>query len=80
MASSRWTIAGTVAEGEPFAVDGGDVWLHKWLRTDDDSVQLPHPNYPAQLHRFSVYEIQRQTGVVRFAAAEVSANVWAFYV
>ena len=79
MAVVRWTIAGMVAEGEPFVVDGGDVWSHKWLRTEDDAVQLPHPAYPVQLHRFSVYEIQRSSGAVRFAAAEVSPNVWAFY-
>lgn len=68
-----------MAEGEPFAADGGDVWLDTWFRTEDDAVQLPHPDYPAQLHRFSVYEIQRPSGAVRFAAAEVSSNVWAFY-
>jgi len=33
-----------VAEAEPFAADGGDVWLDTWFRTEDDAVQLPHPD------------------------------------
>ena len=79
MTESRWSTTAIVAEGELFAVDGENVWSHKWIRTEDDAVQLPHPDYPAQTHRFCVYRIERPVGEVRFAAAEVSPNVWVFY-
>lgn len=75
----RWTTASTVSEGELFAINGENVWSHKWLETGDDAVQLPHPDYPAQTHRFNVYRIEKLAGEVRFAASEVSPNVWAFY-
>jgi hypothetical protein len=80
VAEFRWTNTGIVSEGGFFAVGGENVWSHKWLKAEVDAVQLPHPSYPTQTHRFSVYRIERPVGEVRFAAAEVSPNVWAFYV
>jgi len=79
VAEFRWTTKGIVAEGESFTLDGENVWLQKWVAAEYDPIQLPHPDYPAQTHRFSVYRIDRPIGEIRFAAAEVSPNVWAFY-
>lgn len=79
MTEFRWTTTGTVSKGELFTVCGANVWSHKWVKTEDDAVQLPHPDYPTQTHRFSVYRIEKPAGEIRFAAAEVSPNVWAFY-
>ena len=75
----RWTTASTVSEGELFAINGENVWSHKWLETGDDAVQLPHPDYPVQTYRFNMYRIEKLAGDVRFAASEVSPKVWAFY-
>lgn len=75
----QWTIKGVVLEGEAFIVRGENIWMHKWNTTEDGPIQLPHPAYPAQMHSFSLYLIGRPTGAIRFAAAEVSPNVWAFY-
>lgn len=80
VAEFRWTNSGVVSEGEFFAVGGANVWLHKWLKAENDAVRLPHSSYPTQTHLFSVYRVERPAGDVRFAAAEVSPNVWAFYV
>lgn len=74
----RWTTASTVSEGELFAIDGENVWSHKWLKTGDNAVQLPHPDYPAQTHRFNVYRIEKLAGEVRFAASEVSPQCVGF--
>ena len=79
VAEFQWTSTGIVSEGEFFSVSGENVWSYKWLKAED-VVQLPHPIYPTQTHRFSVYRVERPAGEVRFAAAEVSPNVWAFYV
>jgi hypothetical protein len=46
----------------------------------DEPVELPHPAYPNQRHRMSVYEIESGGRRIRFAAGELSANVWGFYV
>ena len=58
----RWATASTVSEGELFAINGENVWLHKWLKTGDDAVQLPHPDYPVQTYRFNVYRIEKLAG------------------
>ena len=79
MTAFRWKTRGTVSEGELFPIDGENVWLHKWIETADDTVRLPHPDYPAQIHRFRIYRIERPAGELRFAVAEVSPNIWAFY-
>lgn len=80
MLEFRWTTKDIVSEGDFFAVGGKNVWSNKWVKTEDDAVQLPHPDYPAQMHRFTVYRVESSAGDVRFAASEVSPNVWAFYV
>lgn len=68
-----------------FANDGLEignlgVWIQTWRATTQSPVELPHPQHPTQLHLFNCYEIAEERHVVRFAAAEVSNGVWAFYV
>jgi hypothetical protein len=76
----RWTVAGIVTEGQPIEVAGQNLWIHKWVKANEPEVLLPHPQYQQQSHRFVVYEAACGGTVVRFAAAEVSPNVYAFYV
>jgi hypothetical protein len=44
------------------------------------SASLSHPQYPAQRHVMSVYEVADSDPAVRFAAGEFSNGVWGFYV
>jgi hypothetical protein len=76
----RWTPVGIVAEGEPIEVGGENLWNREWVRANEPEVLLPHPQYQQQRHRFVVYEASCSGTVVRFAVAEVSPNVYAFYV
>jgi hypothetical protein len=57
-----------------------DVWRHKWRKVGLPALELPHPAYPNQLDYFDVYEIGAPRTPVRFAAGELSAGVWGFYV
>lgn len=74
-----WAYANIGPEGDPVLIDGVDLWKSKW-RLAGHSVWLPHPQYAHQIHDYAVYETQGRTGPVRFAAAELSANGWGFYV
>lgn len=56
------------------------MWGTPWRRTLEPSVQLPHPSHPRELHTFRIYDIDGPNGLITFAAAELSMNVWGFYV
>jgi hypothetical protein len=80
MQMRKWKAVGVVAEGDPIDIGGANPWTKSWQRAQDAAVDLPHPSHPSQSHSLSVYSIQVDECVVEFAAGEVSANVWAFYV
>jgi hypothetical protein len=77
---SNWKAVGVVAEGQSIQVGGLNVWDHRWARRSDDPVELPHPAHPMQQRRMFVYEVSADGKKVVFAAGELSANVWGFYV
>jgi hypothetical protein len=76
----EWSAVGVVVEGNPITVGGLNPWDFEWRQVQHDAVELPHPAYPNQRHRMWVYEITDGARQVRFAAGELSANVWGFYV
>ncbi|MDO9362645.1 MAG: hypothetical protein Q7T60_06950 [Sphingopyxis sp.] len=61
-------------------IGGLDVWALPWRSVDTVPLQLAHPAYPEEIHRFTVQEVQTGPTVVRFAASELSNGVWGFYV
>ena len=75
-----WESCGIVVEGQPIDVSGVDPWLFQWTPLDGPLSELPHPLYPYQVHKMRVYEIRHAEKRVVFAAGELSANVWGFYV
>lgn len=60
-------------------LDGLDVWGSQWRRTGADSIELPHPAYPAQRHFFDIYEAGEGVQTREFAVGELSNGVWGFY-
>jgi hypothetical protein len=77
---SCWKQAHIGIEADGVRIDGLCVWDHKWRSVGLPPVKLPHPAHPDQFHDFSIYEIGDWKGLTRFAAAELSAGIWGFYV
>lgn len=77
---TQWGVLGVVSERDRIEINGIDLWEHKWRAVAVGTEKLPHPQYALQLHDFSVYEIEGNVRTIRFAAAELSAGVWGFYV
>ena len=76
---ARWGVVGVVVEGSPIDVGGLNPWEHRWHELDVEPIELPHPQYASQMHRMWLYEIEVNGKRVLFAAGELSANVWGFY-
>ena len=77
---TRWRTVGTALSDEPIDVGGENPWLHEWRRLDEPDVDLPHPQYPQQLHSMQIYDMDVHGRRIRFAAGELSNGVWGFYV
>lgn len=77
---TSWKSVGVVVEGDHINVCGVNPWNHEWKKSEKELVQLPHPSHPHQIHTMEVFEIETAGRYILFAAAELSANVWGFYV
>jgi hypothetical protein len=75
----EWKVVGVVIEGQPIDLEGLNPWKLEWRETQEDAIELPHPSYPTQRHRMRVYKMEGAGKIVKFAAGELSANVWGFY-
>jgi hypothetical protein len=77
---ANWNVVGAVFEGEPISIGGLNPWDFKWRQIEPSPVELPHPQYASELHRMWIYEVEGSVKTVRFAAGELSPNVWGFYI
>ncbi|HKV54234.1 MAG TPA: hypothetical protein VJN94_06290 [Candidatus Binataceae bacterium] len=77
---TKWREAAIGFSIDPIEVSGLNVWEEEWRPVDAPEVMLPHPAYPKQIHHYKIYEIGDVCRPVRFAAAELSNQVWGFYV
>lgn len=77
--AETWKALGVVAEGTPITLAGINLWSFRWTKLPRPAVDLPHPQYQAQRYMVHVFEIRTEDETLQFAAAEVSAGVWAFY-
>jgi hypothetical protein len=77
---SGWREAHIGFEDDGLKIDGVEVWKQKWRSPDRQSVQLPHPAHPQQLHRYVIHEVGDARHPLRFAACELSNGVWGFFV
>jgi hypothetical protein len=67
-------------QNDGLRIGGADVWAQHWRRVDTPALQLPHPTYPTQRHRYDIYEIGGLEHPIRFAVSELSNGVWGFFV
>ena len=77
---SEWKPLGVVEEGNALLANGSNIWSGKWVPTNAPPVKLEHPAIAGQLHNFRLYRFQSSGITFSFAAAELSPNVWGFYV
>ena len=77
---SEWKVVGVVIEGQPIEIEGLNPWRFQWHLIEKTPVELPHPAYSSPNHKYFVYEVDNEGKKVTFAAGELSANVWGFYV
>lgn len=75
----EWDAVGIVAEGNEISIFGLNLWSLDWTRLPEAPVELPHPQHQTQRYLMRVFKIESGNVTIRFAAAEVSAGVWAFY-
>jgi hypothetical protein len=66
-------------DGEPIDLAGVNPWDFVWQEFRGRPLVVPNPSYPGQRHKLDLYSIQTNGGLVQFAAGEVSAGVWVFY-
>ena len=78
---SDWQVKHIGFERDGLQIAGHDVWAHRWRPVDGwSTVELRHPAFPSEIHRYNIYEIGDEVDPVRFASGELSAGVWGFYV
>jgi hypothetical protein len=76
-----WAFKHIGFESDGFRIGGLDVWEEEWRSVGNGSrVDLPHPAHPNQIHSYEIHEIGNEASPFRFAAQELSAGVWGFYV
>lgn len=78
--AATWRQAHIGFSDDGLTIGGLDVWKLPWRSVDTPPLQLAHPAYPEELHRFTVQEIADGAAVARFAVSELSGGVWGFYV
>ena len=78
---TKWRVKHIGFASDDLAIGGLPVWQHDWRDVGNKSyVDLPHPAYPDEIHRYWIYEIGDEASPVRFASGELSAGVYGFYV
>jgi hypothetical protein len=77
---TTWKVAHIGFAYDELSIGGKKVWKEKWRRIDFPDLKLGHPAHPNEIHSFLVYEIGDPKKPIRFAASELSAGVYGFYV
>ncbi len=75
-----WHDVHVGTEDDGLKIGGIEVWSQDWRPTGEPCLNLPHPSYKHQRHRYDIYEIGNAEHPIRFAAGELSNGVWGFYV
>jgi hypothetical protein len=76
-----WHVKHIGFERDGLMIGGLSIWDSKWREVGNWSyVDLPHPAYADEVHRYWIYEIGDEASPVRFASGELSPGVYGFYV
>lgn len=75
-----WQYHDINIEGCTKRIDGVNIWLYDWRKSDFDSFKVPHPQHTHQRHVLRPYFIETKGKRILFAAGEGSNLVWIIYV
>lgn len=75
MSGEGWQGRWGIVDGQPYLVGGTNVWNVPWQPTDEGFAR-PDPIY-GERHQFRIWMVSTPAGPRRFAASELSSNVWA---
>lgn len=73
-----WQFAGASREGNPFEIQGVNVWEQGWQTVEGEQAHVTDPVY-GRRYIFKVFTIQNDEEKIRFAAGEFSPGEWGFY-
>lgn len=76
----HWRSIHIGKRGDRLKIGGVHVWETEWRWIDRRTVYLPHPLNTAESFSFMICEVGSAHAPVRFAACQVSPDLWAFYV
>lgn len=78
MIERAWNFIGSCVDGEPFSIEGLNVWDFQWVRRGDEVATVRDPSHNEEF-LFEVYEVIHGAQKVTFAAGEFSNSIWGFY-
>lgn len=76
---SRWSFIGRGYEGDPFVIDGINVWEHPWSSVFPQGANVRDP-IDGRKFVFDVFQVIVGDRRLLFAAGEFSTCQWGFYV
>lgn len=76
----RWRTAHVGKRGDRVRIGGQPVWQREWRWINKNTVRLPHPLHTSETFSFMICEIGNANAPIRFAAAQIEPDMWAFYV
>jgi hypothetical protein len=75
--SSSWKHVKTIVDGEPFLIDGINIWEYEWKGTGHQ-ISVLDPLY-GQPYTVPIYELLIDEQTITFATTEFSNCVWGIY-
>ena len=75
-----WRYLHIGPENDDVQYDDVKLWSHEWKKQGEVPITANHPQHSSELHRLNRFFVQADGKLVEFAAAEVSAGVWLFWV
>ena len=74
----NWKLYKVSNDNDNLEIDGIKVWSEGWIRIEGTVAEVKDPKYK-QDYIFQVFEIRKESKVIRFAAGEFSNTVWGIY-
>lgn len=78
-ALENWCFENLGFEAGSLVIGKVEIWSNRWKPVSIQSITVPHPSHPTQMHNLAVYKVGDDTNLVTIAADEVSNGVWLIY-